>query len=113
MSRACLAAGDWDELLDQTDQDLRLSTAHSYRLLATDYHDQRALVAAARGEDETTTALTDETTRWAAPRHIGFDLASASQARALAALYWVLVSLIRLIRHLLDHRIRCPLGTPG
>ncbi|MFJ8313600.1 ATP-binding protein [Streptomyces sp. NPDC094147] len=86
LSRDCFAAGEWDELLDQADQGLHLSEAHSYRLLATDYRYQQALVAAARGDNAAVKALTDEMTRWAAPRQAGFHLACASHARTLAAL---------------------------
>jgi DNA-binding CsgD family transcriptional regulator len=44
------------------------------------------LVAAARGNETATRALTDEMTLWATPRGVGSYLSCASHARALAAL---------------------------
>ncbi|MFE2549640.1 LuxR C-terminal-related transcriptional regulator [Streptomyces sp. NPDC059355] len=86
LSRDCFAAGEWDQLDEQTEQGRRLSAAHSYQLLTVDYLYQRALVAAARGDTATTRALTDEMTLWAVPRRVGFALSGASHAKALAAL---------------------------
>ncbi|MFF7203275.1 ATP-binding protein [Streptomyces sp. NPDC008141] len=86
LSRDCFAAGEWDALEEQTGQGRRLSDSHSYRLLSTDYLYQRALVAAARGDDSATRTLTDEMTRWAAPRRVGFFMSCAAHALTLAAL---------------------------
>ncbi|MFE5028746.1 ATP-binding protein [Streptomyces sp. NPDC056656] len=86
LGRDYFAAGEWDAIEAQTDEGRRLGEAHSYRLLSTDFLYQRALVAAARGDEATTRALTDEMTRWAAPRGVGFFLSCASHAQALAAL---------------------------
>ncbi|MEV0117338.1 AAA family ATPase [Streptomyces sp. NPDC050844] len=86
LGRDCFAAGQWDDLETRADHGRRLGEAHSYRLLSTDFLYQRALVAAARGDDSATRALTDEITSWAAPRHVGFFLSCASHAKALAAL---------------------------
>ncbi|MFD5508341.1 ATP-binding protein [Streptomyces sp. NPDC127051] len=86
LSRDCFAAGEWDQLDEQTEQGRRLSAAHSYQLLTTDYLYQRALVAAARGDAATTQTLTDEMTLWAAPRRVGSALCGAHHAQALAAL---------------------------
>ncbi|WP_405534769.1 LuxR C-terminal-related transcriptional regulator [Streptomyces sp. NBC_00075] len=86
LGRDRFAAGEWDELEAQAEQGRRLGETHSYRLLSTDFAYQRALVAAARGDESATRALTDEMTLWAAPRQVGFFLSCASHARALAAL---------------------------
>ena len=86
LGRDYFASGEWDELEKQAAQGRRLGEAHSYRLLSTDFLYQRALVAAARGDESATRALTDEMTLWATPRRVNFFLSCASHARALAAL---------------------------
>ncbi|MEI5098216.1 LuxR C-terminal-related transcriptional regulator [Streptomyces sp. PmtG] len=86
LGRDQFAAGDWDTLWTRADHGRRLGEAHSYQLLSTDFRYQRALVAAARGDEAATQALTDEMTLWATPRRVGFFLSCAAQAKALAAL---------------------------
>ncbi|WP_435885426.1 ATP-binding protein [Streptomyces prunicolor] len=86
LGRDHFAAGEWDELEAQAAQGRDLGDAHSYQLLSTEFLYQRALVAAARGDEATTRALTDEMTLWATPRGVGSYLSCASHARALAAL---------------------------
>ena len=86
LGRDHFAAGEWDELQAQAAQGRDLGDAHSYQLLSTEFLYQRALVAAARGDETTTRALTDEMTLWATPRGVGSYLSCASHARALAAL---------------------------
>jgi len=86
LGRDHFAAGEWDELEAQATQGRDLGEAHSYQLLSTEFLYQRALVAAARGDEATTRALTDEMTLWATPRGVGSYLSCASHARALAAL---------------------------
>jgi len=86
LGRDHFAAGEWDELEAQAAQGRDLGDAHSYQLLSTEFLYQRALVAAARGDETTTRALTDEMTLWATPRGVGSYLSCASHARALAAL---------------------------
>lgn len=79
-------AGQWDEVVQVCDEGLRLCEAHSYRLLAWPGLFLQALLAAARGDDTQTRALTDEMTRWASPRRVGSVQSYASHAKALAAL---------------------------
>ncbi|MEV0904475.1 ATP-binding protein [Streptomyces hokutonensis] len=86
LGRDHFAAGEWDELEAQAAQGRDLGEAHSYQLLSTEFLYQRALVAAARGDEAATRALTDEMTLWATPRGVGSYLSCASHARALAAL---------------------------
>ena len=86
LGRDHFAAGEWDELEAQAAQGRDLGDAHNYQLLSTEFLYQRALVAAARGDETTTRALTDEMTLWATPRGVGSYLSCASHARALAAL---------------------------
>ncbi|MGW1208410.1 ATP-binding protein [Streptomyces sp. NPDC002499] len=86
LGRDHFAAGEWDELEAQAAQGRDLGEAHSYELLSTEFLYQRALVAAARGDEAATRALTDEMILWATPRGVGSYLSCASHARALAAL---------------------------
>jgi DNA-binding CsgD family transcriptional regulator len=86
LSNDAFLAGQWDELVQLSDEGLRLCEAHSYRVLAWPGLFLQALLAAARGDDATTRALTDEMTAWAAPRRMGSVQAYAAHARALAAL---------------------------
>ncbi|WP_019071670.1 ATP-binding protein [Streptomyces hokutonensis] len=86
LGRDHFAAGEWDELEAQAAQGRDLGEANSYQLLSTEFLYQRALVAAARGDEAATRALTDEMTLWATPRGVGSYLSCASHARALAAL---------------------------
>jgi DNA-binding CsgD family transcriptional regulator len=86
LSRDSFMAGEWDELQEQADEGRRLSEEHSYRLMSTDFIYRQALVAAVRGDEATTRTLTDEMTRWSAPRRIEFHLSCAAHAKALAAL---------------------------
>ncbi|MFI6623369.1 ATP-binding protein [Streptomyces sp. NPDC050528] len=86
LGRDHFAAGEWDELEAQAAQGRDLGEANSYQLLSTEFLYQRALVAAARGDEAATRTLTDEMTLWATPRGVGSYLSCASHARALAAL---------------------------
>jgi hypothetical protein len=70
----------------QLSDGLRLCEAHSYRVLAWPGLFLQVLLAAARGDDATTRALTDEMTAWGAPRRMGSVQAYAAHARALASL---------------------------
>lgn len=79
-------AGRWDELLSLTEEGLALCEAHNYRLIHWSGLFLRALVASARGEADTSRALTDQMTRWAAPRRVGVVAAYVSHVRTLTAL---------------------------
>ena len=76
--------GEWDEAQQLADEGLGLCEAHGYQLLAWPLWFAKAVVAAARGEDDTARALADEMDRWAAPRRAGVVQSYARQARGLA-----------------------------
>ncbi|QDQ15191.1 helix-turn-helix transcriptional regulator [Streptomyces spectabilis] len=86
LGRDHFAAGEWDELEAQADHGQQLGETHSYQLLSMDFRYQRALAAAARGDEAATRSLTDEITLWATARRVGFFLSCAAHAKALAAL---------------------------
>jgi len=77
--------GRWDEVLQLTGEGLTLCDAHHYRLIRWPGRFLQALVAGARG-DENSRTLTDEMTRWAAPRRVGAVTAYVSHIKTLAAL---------------------------
>jgi DNA-binding CsgD family transcriptional regulator len=81
-----LMAGDWDGVQRLVEEGLELTDSHDYKLLGGFLRYDRALIAAARGDDETVRAVTDELIQWAAPSRIGYVLNHASHARSLAAL---------------------------
>ena len=83
---AAYQAGHWDEAQRLADEGVMLCETHGYRVLAWPGQWGKALLAAARGDYDTTQALTDEIVRWATPRRLGSVQAYASHARALAAL---------------------------
>lgn len=78
--------GNWDEVLELTDEGLKLCEVHGYRVIAWPGLFYQALIAAARGDYGTTKALTDEIIRWASPRRVGAVQLYAQHARALGAL---------------------------
>ncbi len=78
--------GEWDELDAVTSEGLALCDTHGYRLLAWPGRFLQSLLAAARGDNATTRAVTDEMIGWASPRSVRAVLAYAWHARALAAL---------------------------
>ena len=79
-------AGRWEESLRLAEEGLAFCSAHDYRLPAWPFRLGQALIAAARGETDRTRALTDEMTRWAAPRGVGGVELFAWHARTLAAM---------------------------
>ena len=78
--------GRWDELTPLVDEGLALCEEHGYRLLRWPGLFLHALVASARGDQETSKSATDEMSRWAGPRRIGAVMAYVHQVRTLAAL---------------------------
>ena len=78
--------GEWEVLAALADEHVSLCRAHHYRLLECRGLYLQAMLAAARGDDAATRALTDQMTRWAIPRRAGVILRLAAQARTLAAL---------------------------
>lgn len=79
-------AGRWDETERLAEEGLGLCDVHGYGLLAWPFRLGQSLVAAGRGDQDRTRALTDEMIRWAAPRRVGGVEYFARHARTLAAL---------------------------
>ena len=79
-------SGRWDEAQRLAEEGVLLCDAHGYRVLAWPGQWGKALIAAARGDYDTTRALTDQIVRWATPRRLGSVNAYASHVRAVAAL---------------------------
>ena len=77
--------GQWEEADELLDELLGLSQALGYHILWPAQHVQ-ALLAAARGDFETTWALTDEMSRWAEPRGMHAVRWYGHHARTLAAM---------------------------
>ena len=78
--------GRWDELTPLVDEGLALCEEHGYRLLRWPGLYLRALVTSARGDQTTSKSITDEMSRWAAPRRIGAVLAYTDHIKTHAAL---------------------------
>ena len=79
-------SGRWDEAQRLADEGTMLCDTHGYRVLAWPGQWGKALLAAARGDNDVTRTLTDEIVRWATPRRLNSVNAYASHARAVAAL---------------------------
>ena len=60
-----LLAGEWDEVTRLADEAIALCEKHNYELLSYLLLFQHALIAAARGDEATMTALTDQMIQWA------------------------------------------------
>jgi DNA-binding CsgD family transcriptional regulator len=89
--------GRWDEVQAVTDEGRALCEVHNYRLLMWVGLFLRALVAANRGEEETSRSLTDQMSRWAAPRRIG----------VVSAYVWHVKTHIALSHGDFDEAFRC------
>jgi len=76
--------GQWDQALQLTDEALRLSEPHGYRILGAQLN--RAVIAACRGEEHRTRDLTDAMLDWAGPRGVRVAQWNVCYARTLAAL---------------------------
>ncbi|MFI5880026.1 ATP-binding protein [Streptomyces sp. NPDC051554] len=79
------AGGQWDELLEITEEGLAWCATYDYRLTASTGHFQRGLVAAARG-DGTAREIADRLVSWGNPRGLGALRVYAAHIRALSAL---------------------------
>ncbi|MFE9692753.1 AAA family ATPase [Micromonospora sp. NPDC005806] len=86
LSNDAYFAGRWDELLALTEEGLALCETHNYRLLRWIGLFLRAMVATARGEEDSSRALTDQMVRWAAPRRVGAVTGYVSHVRTMTAL---------------------------
>jgi DNA-binding CsgD family transcriptional regulator len=81
-----LLAGEWDTVARVCEEGLSLCDTHQYRMLMWPGLFLQAMVAAARGDDSQVNTLTDEMTRWAAPRRVESVRAYAAHAKTLSAL---------------------------
>ncbi|MGW7366222.1 ATP-binding protein [Streptomyces sp. NPDC054841] len=80
------ASGQWDELLEVTDEGLGWCATYNYRLLAWSGEFLRGLLAAARGDSGTARGIADRLVSWGNPRGLGVLRVYASHIRALSAL---------------------------
>ena len=80
------AGGQWDDLLEITEEGLAWCATYDYRLTASTGHFQRGLVAAARGDGGTARETADRLVSWGNPRGLGALRIYASHIRALSAL---------------------------
>jgi DNA-binding CsgD family transcriptional regulator len=76
--------GQWDQALQLTDEALRLAEPHGYRILGAQLN--RAVIAACRGEEDTSRAVADVMLQWGGPRGVRVAQWNACYARTLAAL---------------------------
>lgn len=80
------ASGQWDELLEITEEGLGWCDTYDYRLTASTGHFQRGLVAAARGDGTTARGIADRLVSWGNPRGLGALRVYAAHVWALSAL---------------------------
>ena len=78
--------GEWDRAQELGDEGVQLCESHGYELLAWPLRFGQSLVAAGRGDDAMTSALTNTMQRWAGRRRAGTVLLYARHAQGLAAL---------------------------
>ena len=81
-----IQTGRWSGAEELADEGVALCRSHGYRFEVWPFELAKALVAARRGDDETTRALTEEMVRWASPRGVVLVHWLSCHARALAAL---------------------------
>jgi DNA-binding CsgD family transcriptional regulator len=78
--------GRWDEVQALTDEGLALCQTYNYALLQWVGQFLQAMVATCRGEHAASRALTDQMSRWAAPRRVGVVSAYVWHVKTLDAL---------------------------
>ncbi len=76
--------GRWDQARQLTDEALKLSEPHGYRILGGQLN--LAVIAACRGDEDRTRELTDAMLQWAGPRGVRVAQWNVCYARGLAAL---------------------------
>lgn len=81
-----LQAGRWDQVLELSDEGLRLCETHGYVLPSWPFLLTKGIVAAARGDYAQAEMLADRTLQWATPRHIGGIQNFGWHVRGMAAL---------------------------
>jgi DNA-binding CsgD family transcriptional regulator len=80
------ATGQWDDLVDLTDEALGWCATYNYRLLTWPGHLLQGLLAAARGDDKAAQTIADRLATWGNPRGLGALRIYYSHIRALSAL---------------------------
>ena len=78
-------AGRWDDVQALADEGLALCQAYDYALLQSVGQFLQALVASGRGDHATARTLTEQMSRWAAPRRVGLVSAYVWHVRTLDA----------------------------
>jgi DNA-binding CsgD family transcriptional regulator len=78
--------GRWDEVQTLTAEGLALCLTHDYSLLRWPGLFLQALVSSNRGDQATSRSLTEDMSRWAAPRRVGIVTAYVWHVKALSAL---------------------------
>jgi DNA-binding CsgD family transcriptional regulator len=86
LARVGFRTGHWDEAQQLVGEGVELSETHGYSILTCVGRHVQALLAAGRGDNDTTRALADEMIQWAAPRRARTIQAYAWEARGLVAL---------------------------
>ena len=79
-------SGRWDDAQHLAEEALELCEVHGYRLVSWPVRYGQALVAACRGQYETSASLTAAITQWAEPRRVRSTLAYASHVRTMVSL---------------------------
>jgi len=79
-------SGRWDEVAPVVDEGLALCETHNYWLIRWSGLFFPALVAVGRGDVEIGRTLTDQMTRWAAPRRVSVVIAYVAHIKTLTAL---------------------------
>ena len=90
-------AGRWDDVQALTDEGLALCQTHNYSLLQWVGQFLQALVATGRGDHTMSRTLTEQMSRWAAPRRIG----------VVSAYVWHVKTLDAMSRGDFDEAYRC------
>ncbi|MFI9593751.1 ATP-binding protein [Nonomuraea sp. NPDC052265] len=78
--------GEWAEMEDVVEEGLTLCDKHGYQLLAWQGHYLKAMLAAARGQEDLATDLAAQMIRWATPRRARAIQNYAWHVRTLTAL---------------------------
>ncbi|GAA3108230.1 LuxR family transcriptional regulator [Pseudonocardia yunnanensis] len=79
-------SGRWDQISELADEGLETGDAQGYRHFAWPFHYFLALVAAARGDQDTSRAQIDKALQWATPRGARGVVHYVHHAQAVAAL---------------------------
>jgi DNA-binding NarL/FixJ family response regulator len=78
--------GDWDSAWSLAEEGIEYTDRHHYRLLGGFLQYSKAMVAAARGDDDVARQIASDLVSWGAPNRIGYVLQLSAHISALAAL---------------------------